>query len=159
MRLVRVSYGASGSRVVRLPSHGREGGPGGRRDAGEDLTNRRRRTRTAKSIMHGAEKVFGHRRWRRRRERGMRRNFRKEVGISCVRTHIIFILRPYCSELYFAYDSLKGYQQKGCSYLSMLKNWQLYSVAAQSILWCFKARPWIAQDDNGTVALQQDHGI
>ena len=63
--------------MVRFPSQGREGGPGGRRGAEEDVTRRRRRTSTAKSITKGVEKVFGHTGWRRRRERGIRRNFRK----------------------------------------------------------------------------------
>lgn len=65
--------------MVRFPSQGREVGPGGRRGADEDVTKRRRRTNTAKSITKGVEKVFGHKWWRRRRrERGIRRNFRKE---------------------------------------------------------------------------------
>ena len=64
--------------MVRFPSQGREGGPGGRRGAEEDVTKRRRRTSTAKSITKGVEKVVGHTGWRSRRERGIRRNFRKE---------------------------------------------------------------------------------
>ena len=63
--------------MVRFPSQGREVGPGGRRGADEDVTKRRRRTNTAKSITKGVEKVVGHTGWRRSRERGIRMNFRK----------------------------------------------------------------------------------
>ena len=75
-----------------------EGGPGGRLEAEEDEITRRRRASMAKSNRRGAEKVFGQKGWRRRRERGKRTNFR---------IHVIFIFQLCCSELYLVHTGHK----------------------------------------------------